>query len=48
MLRILTIISLGFLFVFNSELHAQIADDSVKKCAKAAGEDAIYLKDFIV
>jgi hypothetical protein len=48
MLRILTIIFLGFLFVFNSELHAQIADDSVEKCAKAAGENAIYLKDFIV
>ena len=48
MLRILKIILFGLLFVFTIKLHAQSADDLVERCAKAAGEDATYLKDFVV
>ncbi len=48
MIRILTIILFGILFVFTGNLQAQTAADLVEKCANDAGEDATYLKDFVV
>ena len=48
MIRILTLILLGFLFVFTSNIQAQSAVDLVEQCARDAGEDATYLKDFVV
>jgi hypothetical protein len=48
MIRIRTLILLGFLFVPGGNIQAQPAEDLVEQCAKNAGEDATYLKDFIV
>ena len=48
MIRILTLIFFGFLFVLTSNIQAQSAADLVEQCANDAGEDATYLKDFIV
>jgi hypothetical protein len=48
MIRILILILPGFLFVFTSNIQAQNAADLVEQCASIAGEDATYLKDFIV
>lgn len=48
MIRIFTLIFLGLLFAISSNLQAQSAADLVEQCATNAGEDATYLKDFIV
>ena len=48
MIRMLTLLYLGLSFVFTGNIQAQSADDLVEQCAKDAGEDATYLKDFIV
>jgi hypothetical protein len=48
MIRILTLLYLGLSFVFTGNIQAQSAVDLVEQCAKDAGEDATYLKDFIV
>jgi len=48
MIRIFTLIVFGFLLFFTGNLRAQTAADLVEKCANDAGDDATYLKDFIV
>jgi hypothetical protein len=48
MIRILTLIFLGFSILFSGHLKAQTTTDLVEKCAKGTGEDATYLKDFVV
>jgi hypothetical protein len=48
MTRILSLIFLGFLFVLTGNIHAQSDSELVEQCANNAGEDATYLKDFIV
>jgi hypothetical protein len=48
MTRILLFIFLGFLIVSTSNIQAQSDSELVEQCANNAGEDATYLKDFIV
>jgi hypothetical protein len=48
MIRIIVLIIFGFLFVFTGNIQAQSAADLVEQCANEAGENATYLKDFVV
>ena len=48
MIRLLPLLLFGFTLVFTCNLQAQPIADLVEQCANAAGEDATYLKDFIV
>lgn len=48
MIRILTLLFLGNIILFAGNVQAQSEADLVEQCASNAGEDATYLKDFVV